>query len=670
MTFRAIPLVLLASLSLLTGAEPPAGPYYGVLRELPLTEITPEGWLAQFLQRQRDGLAMNYQAAGYPFVPPLWAGVPEKKADWGYYEENAYLVDGVYRCGLLLRDKPLTDLGLANIDYVLAHPQPDGRLGPADMGPITMGLIGLADKKGEKLPATEWPFAIFARAMMADYTVTGNKAILDALTKHYLAQPADFGHGPRDVDNIEAVSWLYGQTGNPQLIALAQKMWENFCKSPQAAEHKLLSYAKADPIKGHGVSQCELTKQPGLLYLYTGKKEYLDALVGGFTSLDRDHVLVDGVVASEEGLVPQRADGVHETCDITDYTWSLGYVLQASGDAKWGDKIERAVFNAGFGAIDKDFKSLQYFSSPNQVISNQTSSSITSFGPANADRMAYRPGSNVQCCAGNVHRFLPNYVARMWMRDVATGGLAATLYGPATVRTTVHGAAVTIKEETGYPFDGTIRLSFTTDQPVKFPLSLRIPSWADGATVTINGQPSAEKPVPGSFLKIEREFKNGDAITLNFPMQVRAENPVAGGISILRGPLVYALKIKDAREAVTNVRNTAPNFPAWNLTPASPWNYALSAADLSQVQVAARPITDFPWTPDTAPVVLSIPAKRVTGWTLTADGKSPPFPAVPLQLANETETVELIPAGATQLRLSVFPDGSAPAPAASPSATP
>ena len=115
--------------SAVAGDPGPAGPYYGVFRELPITEITPEGWLAQFLERQRDGLGLHREASGFPLTPvfgterfPMLTGrLTSKPAIW-------WMV--FTACGLLLKDKQLTDLGLANIRYVLDHPQTDGKLGP------------------------------------------------------------------------------------------------------------------------------------------------------------------------------------------------------------------------------------------------------------------------------------------------------------------------------------------------------------------------------------------------------------------------------------------------------------------------------------------------------------------------------------------------------------
>ena len=116
----------------------------------------------------------------------------------------------------------------------------------------------------------------------------------------------------------------------------------------------------------HGVTYCEEMKLPMLLYAYTGEQKYLDAAVRADEKLLRHHLLPDGVPSSNEHLDGNDPLTSHETCDITDYTWSLGYYLMTTGDAVYADAIEKAVFNAGPGAVTKDFKALQYFSSVNQ----------------------------------------------------------------------------------------------------------------------------------------------------------------------------------------------------------------------------------------------------------------------------------------------------------------
>jgi len=154
------------------------------------------------LRRQRDGLALHHKTCGYPFDTELWVGrIP--KAHWPAYEQTAYLIDGAYRCGLLLQDKALMELGGQNIRYQLDHPQPDGKLGPA---PADFGaVVGPDGAAGPRRTGFQWPFAVFTRALMAHYGATGDRAILEALTRHYLAAPADFGAAPRDVMNVEGM---------------------------------------------------------------------------------------------------------------------------------------------------------------------------------------------------------------------------------------------------------------------------------------------------------------------------------------------------------------------------------------------------------------------------------------------------------------------------------
>jgi len=111
-------------------------------------------------------------------------------------------------------------------------------------------------------------------------------------------------------------------------------------------------------------------------------------------------------------------------------------MLAATGDADWGDRIERACFNAAPGAIKNDWKALQYFSCPNQFLATLNSDhNVMAYG---GRMMAYQPnpGQNTACCGGNVHRIFPNYVSRMWMKGQESG-LVATLYGPSKVNTRI-----------------------------------------------------------------------------------------------------------------------------------------------------------------------------------------------------------------------------------------
>lgn len=110
---------------------------------------------------------------------------------------------------------------------------------------------------------------------------------------------------------------------------------------------------------------------------------------------------------------------VHETCCVSDAQWALGYFLQATGDVQWADLMEKICFNAAFSVVWKDFKSLQYYSSPNQVIAKNNSSFCMYVG--GQDRMAYRIAHGPACCNGNMNRMIPLFCSRQWMKKEITG---------------------------------------------------------------------------------------------------------------------------------------------------------------------------------------------------------------------------------------------------------
>jgi DUF1680 family protein len=357
-------------------------------------------------------------------------------------------------------------------------------------------------------------------------------------------------------------------------------------------------------------------------------------------------MLASGLHTAEEKLDGQNPWDYTETCDVTDYTWSLGYALMASGDATWADHIEKAVFNAGLGAITKDFKAHQYFSAPNQVI--VIDGICKRYNP---NRQSYRPEHDVECCSGNVHRFLPNYALRQWMRTPG-GGIVAAMYGASTFKTTIDGADVTIDEKTEYPFSDTIEFVVHASKPAAFPFVLRVPGWTSQPRVELNGAP-VDLSAPGSFTTMQRTFEDGDTISLHLPMSVKMQNWANDTVSVERGPLVYSLKIDEENSKVTEMAPD-PNFPAWNKRPASQWNYALAAHDADAMHVVTRATSGCPWDTGNAPLALEAPAKQITNWGLANGGGNPGFPKEPRLTPNST-TITLVPYGSTCLRLTVFP---------------
>ena len=615
---------------------------FNAFKEIPITDITPQGWLREFLDRQNSGLTGNRDILSYPFNTCLWAGkIPYNGNgdDWWRYEQTAYLTDGMLRLGYLIHDDKLIQTGRDGVDYVLAHPMDKGRL-------------------GHPFFTSQWPMAVFFRAMQAEYSATHDPKLLEALRQHYLSYSIEDLKCGRNVINLEGMLWTYGKTGDRKLLDLANAIYVN-------GRGIWGIGALASPRKDveHGVTYHEMAKLPAILYAYTGNKDYLDATLNAFKKLDRDHMLPDGVPSSNEFLAGKDIHQSHETCDISDYTWSVGYLLMATGDATWADRIEKAIFNAGPGCVSKDFKNLQYFSGVNQVIATGDSNHNKHFH--GSTWMAYRPCHETECCAGNVHRFMPNFAARMWMRDTK-GGLVAAMYGPSSATLPINEGRqqLTVTEETGYPFSETIAFTFKTPTPVTMPFTFRIPGWCEAPAVTINGQPYKGTLTPGTFVSLERTFCDGDAVVLRLPMPVKQLTWENQGVTVERGPLLFAYpvpeKVLNDDKVYENMRGKKSSdpvrFPALDIRPDGEWNYALaskSAADFTLVNTGSK---GYPLDPGASPVVIKVPARKVNGWTLLENRYTPPLPDKDkVECEATVETLTLVPYGSTRLRIGVFP---------------
>lgn len=634
--------------------EPERVQRYGAFVELAPGVVRPAGWLQRYLQKQVDGLGSQLPKVSWPFTEAYWSGL-EQGESWWPWEQKAYWVDGATRLALVTGDKALQEQVFAVLDYTLQHQQQNGYLGPHYF----------EDPKGDE---HRWPQTVFFRGLTAIADAhAGPGGIPEAMRRHYLGDAADYALPERNVTNVESILWCYGQTGDRKLLALAEDAWSRYllqvADEPNDGDLSVPRVEANTHIRAHGVTYAETSKLPAILYLYTGKQEYLDFAVKAQKRIFDHHMLVDGIPSTSEWYRSPNAIDAHETCCIVDHTWTWGFLLQATGDGIWADRIERACFNAGPGAIKDDWRALQYFSAPNQFIATMHSSqTIMGHG---SPMMAYQPnpGRATACCGGNVHRLYPNFTSRAWMRRKG-GGLAATFYSPSILKT-YAGASdtpVEIEQDTEYPFSDTVMLRFNGSHEVEFPLSLRIPGWCKEPSIALNGHAVPAQPTQG-FVTLTRRFRPGDTLLLHLPMSIALTHWPDGGAALERGPLVYSLPIRETWTSEIVPRYSTAEFPGWNAVPASAWNYGLVLDETSleaQVKVERSPMSDEPWT--NPPIRLVVAARRIEGYELEAHTNvknqqfTPPLP----DLGSDTqyqaiEQISLVPYGCTQLRATIFP---------------
>jgi hypothetical protein len=659
--------------------------YYGIFRECPLSSIRPQGWLKQSLERYRDGLTGNLEAAGYPFDSISWHGDESKNPCsfvWEPYEQTGYWVDGMLRCAILLDDANLRAKAELSIGHVLDHQRENGYLGPESMRVLTRERLEDTSTLSEYKRRWRWPHAVFFRAFMA---LNSNERTATALNRHYMGdRDYEYGRG-RDVLNLESAHWAAEVSQNDDLHQLASQWYsefnERYPKNPSTLAFMLSEQRDIQ----HGVTFNEMAKLGAIEYLYSGDVTKLRATENAYRKLDRDQMLVDGICSSTEHLRGKDPLDGHETCDIADFLWSVGYLLMATGNARYADKMERALFNAGYGAVTPDAKALQYFSGPNQVICDSQSNHNSTF--QGCRHMSYRPNPGTPCCPGDVNRIVPGFASRMWLEG-ENGSLTAALYAPGRFSGNVgpQKMPVSIAQTCNYPFEENVRFEFSMDEPVDFIFNVRIPGWCANPILTVNGE-RVEHPLwGGSFVPIQRTFADGDVVELDLPMEFAVSHWPKGGIAIERGPLVYSLKITEEWHKDLSDENCTADMPAWNIYPKSAWNYGLALDETSlssQLKLIKKETGDaYPWSAENSPLELELDAWPLKGWDLNRQRKvareigdgdgneniptqddgcftfTPQLPPVSQRgdMLGAPVKVQLLPYGCTQLRITIFPE--------------
>lgn len=634
-----------------------------------LSEIQAQGWLAQLLELQSEGLTGNIEAAGYPFNTGMWttriqldtstekeqqgsferdgaAGNQDEGVFWWPYEQTGYYIDGALKCAYLTGDTALMSRALYQINYLLEHPRNDGRLG-------TVKMIGRW---------FNWPYVGLFRAFMTEYTETGNEGIIDAMEKHYTTFSAEDFQDELDVCNVEILCWLFQIKGDSSFLQMAEESYALFKakRENRNRDGNDIDFLSDRIPDYHGVVYFEIVKLPAMLYAVTGKKKYLEESLHGIRKMEEHFMLASGVPSTTEHFHEINERAGHESCNLATLPYTYGVMMKTTGQADWGDKIEKAVYNAGLGSVTKDFKAHQYFSAPNQMIST-TQTQHFGYYPSN---MAYAPGQTVACCTGNINRFMPYYVMQMWMKT-KNNGIAACLLGPSILRTSagIKNKAVEITQETAYPFEEKITFILNTEGSVQFEFRIRIPSWCQNPEISINGEKSDQKPVAGSFYSIDRKWNNRDIIEVFLPMHIETKFWPNEGVSIERGPLVFSFPVPDSTVIAEGYEKSTDEFPAYDMFPAGAWEYGLEISDPNEFEVQTYNKGDYPWQLDSSPIKIRVPARRISNWTLQAvdEGSSSDaryhvsmFPEIP-EFSAEKEMIELVPYGATELRVTVFP---------------
>lgn len=624
--------------------------------KLPVGDVKPQGWLLEMLHRQKNGLNghLGEISAWLDKDNNAWLGTG---TDYGW-EEVPYWLKGYGDMAYILGDEKMIKEAKTWIEAAFKSQRKDGYFGP------------YIEKNGKP---DLWGNMIMLWCLQSYYEYSNDQRVIDLMTDYFkweLALPddiflKDYWENSRGGDNLLSVYWLYNLTGEKFLLELAEKIHRNTANWRQ----------RSTLPNWHNVNIAQSFREPATYYMLS--KDSADLLA----SYNVHHLIRNtfgqvpgGMFGADENarmgyIDPRQAT---ETCGFVEQMASDEWLLRMTGDLFWAEHCEKVAFNSFPAAMMPDLKALRYLTAPNHVISDSKNHSpgIQNSGPF----LAMNPFSS-RCCQHNHGQGWPYFIEHLMMAS-PDNGIIAAIYGACNARVKVaDGKTVEIVETTNYPFEEQIKFTIRTSQKVRFPLYLRIPSWANKPTILLNGKSLNTTLVNGKYICIEREWEKDDEIVLNVPMKLTQSvwQVNQQSRSIDYGPLTFSLKIAEDYKMVSSTetaigdskwqKNADPaKWPTFEIYPASPWNYALVIDDnlpLEDNFVVVKkewPADNFPFTPQQVPIEIKAKGKKLVTWKIDQYGLCSELPIMEnRKFEAKTEDITLIPMGAARLRISAFP---------------
>jgi DUF1680 family protein len=424
-------------------------------------------------------------------------------------------------------------------------------------------------------------------AACVHHRVTGKDSFLriatklgDYLYRTFQPRPAELAHYGWNPSNIMGLVDLYRASGDSRYLDVAQTFVDmrgsasaDFTKLPgylplnagDQNQDRVSLRAETEAV-GHGVTATYLYCGAADVYAETGDHALLEALSRIWSDMTQRKLYITGAIGALHWGASKRHDPVHEafglpyelpnatayneTCaNIGNAMWNWR-MLGLTSEAKYADLMERVLYNSMLSAVSIEgthffyTNPLRWHGSEHELLSHD------------AHTRWYT--HSCYCCPPSVARSIAQ--VHNWAYSVSDAGVWVHLYGSNTLTARLPGsepgvgAPVKLSQVSDYPWSGQVKITVEEAPEAQFAISLRIPGWADQASITVNGSEFGVHIEPASYATLERTWKRGDEIGLSLPMDVRllqahprveeARNQVA----VMRGPVVYCLESVDLPE--------------------------------------------------------------------------------------------------------------------------
>ena len=485
-----------------------------VFHHLPPGNIQVEGELGQRLRATVENNLLVLDVDG-DFLDPF----REPTAEGGYVGLGK-LIESLVRFAAWTNDPRVLERKRYVIQEILKTQAPDGYIGMFVPEKRMWSLWDLHE------------MAYLVNGLTSDHELfqeEGSLAAAKGLADYIILNWTGGEHGPWQPNTTES---LLGATGlEIAFLNLARQSkderYRAFCVTTRNLGNwdQDIVLGRWGPVAGHAyaylshaLAQMELYREEPSASLRRPMQRALD-----FLTL-HDGWVITGTCGDHECWhdTQQGTVNLGETCTTAYLVRALDNLLRLDGTPVCGDFMERAIYNALPAAQSPDGRKIRYYT------------------PFEGPRTYF--DKDTYCCPGNFRRIMSELPGMVYY--AADDGFAVNLYVQSSAELPFKDSTISVRQETSYPSDGAVSLRIDPAQPTTFAVRLRIPRWCENPVVQVNEVDLNHEIESGSWLRIEREWVQGDVVSLNIPMTprlVRGTKAQAGRVAVMYGPRVFCL---------------------------------------------------------------------------------------------------------------------------------
>lgn len=626
-------------------------------QKLPVGSFSPKGWLKRELELQMDAPAgrldlKNEFGERYPIIcDNQWLGGKnemDNEPNTIYQDAFPMWFQSFVLLALLMKDEALNERLDAMINKLISVQCPDGWVGPIKTWTQTDD-----QREGFGVFATVYVLTAFTQltgtkyeSLAEEYVYRAWKKLYDWTDKHAPVTWTQMTWSR----SLVSIYWLYERRPEDWLMELALRLrcqGFDFKTYFDDYPHKNPTPRTNWNVLSHIVNNVISVSQGILTYQMSGEETDKHLSYAMIDILQKYHGSALGFINGDENLSGTGNLQGAELCSIVELAFSCYLNFSVTGDPAWLDLAEMQIYNAFPATCSPDMKTHQYDQQINQVNvqlyeENGVKADHPTFTSNGGTATLFGLVPNFPCCLYNMGRAWPQFASYQAVKTAT--GLAVLFYAPTVVTTEWKGVPITIEIDGEYPFRERFSVMVTVKRPVLFDLELRIPGWTENASI------GGKEVKSGIMHTISREWRGSETLWITMPQTVRWIPRPNDLFVLMRGPLAYAVKIKEHWAPVTKKIERAPMvYEDYEVFCESKWNYGV--AD-THVVFTEHPIGEFPFSPEMPPISATVVCKEIDWPMENGMAAAKPRSRKPV---GEAVSVEFIPYGCTNLRLTELP---------------